>query len=492
VVSSAISWRAGPDPLPAQLVGVDIACGMGHPEPHNKERIMLLQFFGFKDNPFKLAPDPAYLFLGRYYEEALAHLRYAVTEGEGFTAITGARGIGKTTICRAFLDTLGDGTAAAFISSPVSSPGDLLRRINTALGIPCAAATLKGLIDPLNDFLMRQKLAGKKVVVFIDDAQGLGLEVLEQIRLISNLETTREKLIQIVLVGEPGLMTQLNSHELRQMGQRVSVRYEIGPLSPDETAAYIQHRVSVASTGSPVEFEPAALRHVFHYSRGNPRLIHAACQAALTAAFAAREKTVTAASAQAAVMGLAAADGKDPNRRRRRRALGWAVAGGGVIVLAAAAFFALPGLEGRPASEKAIPEQADLAAPAETAARPPVSVSAEAVVASTGADPGTDSSAPPPAPGEKAVSAAKGSAPRMTHSVQVGAYLVPENARKQVEQLGAKGYPAQIFEAKDSRGRTWYAVRIGDYPSSAAARRQADEFTRRELAPSVVRPAGGF
>ena len=266
---------------------------------------MVLQFFGFKDNPFKLAPDPAYLYLGRHCEEALAHLRYAVTEGEGFTVITGERGIGKTTICRAFLDTLGDGAAAAVISSAVSSPEDLLRRINTALGIPGAADTLKGLIDPLNDFLMRQKLAGKKVVVFIDDAQSMGLEVLEQDeRLISNLETTREKLIQIVLVGEPGLMTKLNSHELRQMGQRVSVRYEIGRLSSAETAAYIQHRVSIASTGSPVQFEPAAVRHVFHYSQGNPRLIHAACQAALTAAFGAREKTVTGAIAQAAVMSL--------------------------------------------------------------------------------------------------------------------------------------------------------------------------------------------
>lgn len=455
---------------------------------------MVHQFFGFKDNPFKLTPDPAYLFLGRHYEEALAHLHYAVTEGEGFSAITGERGIGKTTICRAFLDTLTDGTAAAFISRPVSSPGDLLRRINTALGIPGAADTLKGLIDPLNDFLMRQKLAGKKVAVFIDDAQSLGLEVLEQIRLISNLETTREKLIQIVLVGEPGLMTQLNSHALRQMGQRVSVRYEIGPLSPDETAAYIQHRVNVASTGSPVPFEPAAVRHIFDYSRGNPRLIHAACQAALTAAFGAREKTVTAAIAQAAVMGLAAADGKGPNRRRQ--ALGWAAAGGGVIVLAAAAFFTLRGPEGRPSSEMAGPARTGLAASAETAARPPVPVpaAAEAVVASAGSDPAArpDSAVLPPAPGEKSVSAAKGSVPRMTHSVQVGAYLVPENARKQVEQLGAKGYPARIFEVKDSRGRSWHTVRIGDYPNSAAARRQADEFTRREQAPSVVRPAGRF
>jgi general secretion pathway protein A len=455
---------------------------------------MLLQFFGFKDNHFKLTPDPAYLFLGRHYEEALAHLRYAVTEGEGFTAITGERGIGKTTICRAFLDTLGDETIAAVISSPVASPGDLLRRINTALGIPGTADTLKGLIDPLNDFLMRQKPAGRKVAVFIDDAQSLGLEVLEQIRLISNLETTREKLIQIVLVGEPGLMTKLNSHELRQMGQRVSVSYEIGPLSPAETDAYIRHRVSVASTGSPVQFEPAAVRHLFHYSRGNPRLIHAACQAALTEAYGAREKTVTAAIAQAAVMGLAAADGKDPNRRRRRQALGWAVAGCGVILLAGAAFFALRGPEGRPPPEKAVPEQAGLAAPAQTAPLPPAPAPVEAVASSAGPDPaaGQDSAVPPPAPGEKAVSVAKGSAPRMTHSVQVGAFLVPENARKQVERLSAKGYPARIFEAKDSQGRSWYAVRIGDYPSSEAARRQADEFTRREQAPSLVRPSGGF
>jgi type II secretory pathway predicted ATPase ExeA len=461
---------------------------MGHPETSNKESIMVLQFFGFKDNPFKLAPDPAYLFLGLHYEEALAHLRYAVTEGEGFTAITGARGIGKTTICRSFLDTLGDETAAAFISSPVSSPGDLLRRINTALGIPGTADTLKGLIDPLNDFLMRQKLAGKKVAVFIDDAQSLGLEVLEQIRLISNLETTREKLIQIVLVGEPGLMTKLNSHELRQMGQRVSVCYEIGPLSAAETGAYIQHRVSVASTGSAVQFEPDAVRHVYRYSRGNPRLIHAACQAALTAAFSAREKTVTAAIAQTAVMGLAAADGKDPSRRRQRLARGLAAAGGSVIVLAAAAFFVLQDPERPPAPESANADRAGLAAPVETADLPPAPAPAEAIVASAGADP----AAPPPAPGEKSVSATQGSTPRMTHSVQVGAYLVPENARKQVEQLGAKGYPARIFEMKDSRGRIWYAVRIGDYPSSAAARRQADEFTRREQAPSVVRPAGGF
>ncbi|MBI5581124.1 MAG: AAA family ATPase [Deltaproteobacteria bacterium] len=455
---------------------------------------MIFQFFGFRDNPFKLAPDLTYLFLGRHHEEALAHLRYAVAEGEGFSAITGERGIGKTTICQAFLDTLGDGTAAAVISSPVSSPGDLLRRINTALGIPGKADTLKGLIDPLNDFLMRQKLAGKKVAVFIDDAQGLGLEVLEQIRLISNLETTREKLIQIVLVGEPGLMTKLNSHELRQMGQRVSVRYEIGPLSPVETAAYIQHRVSLASTGSPVRFEPAALRHIFNYSRGNPRLIHAACQAALTAAFGAREKTITGAVAQAAVMGLAAAGGKDSSRRRYRQALGWAAAGCGAIVLAAAAFFALRGPEGRPTPELAVPEQAGPAAPAETPVRPPVPAPAEAVAASAGSDPATgpDSAGPPPTPREESVSAANGSAPRMTHSVQVGAYLVPENARKQVELLGAKGYPARIFEVKDSRGRSWYSVRIGDYPSSEAARRKADEFTRREQAPSVVRPVGGF
>ncbi len=455
---------------------------------------VLHQFFGFKDNPFKLAPDPAYLFLGRHCEEALAHLRYAVTEGEGFTAITGERGIGKTTICQAFLDSLGEGAAAAFISGPVSSPGDLLRRINTALGIPNAADTLKGLIDPLNDFLMRQKLAGKKVVVLIDDAQRLGLDVLEQIRLISNLETTREKLIQIVLVGEPGLMTRLNSHELRQMGQRVSVRYEIGRLSLDETAAYIQHRLSLASRGSPVRFEPAAVRHVFHYSRGNPRLIHAACQAALTEAFGAHEKTVTAASAQAGVMGLAAAEGKASGFRRHRRALSWAAAGCGVIAIAALAVFELQGTEGRPPSDLVASYRGHLVVPAEPAAARPAPATAEAAGASAGPDQavGPDSAVPPRAPGEEAVSAAEGSVPRMTHSVQVGAFLVPENARKQAERLSAKGYPARILEVKDSQGRSWYAVRIGEYPSRAAAQRQADEFTRREQAPSVVRPIGVF
>jgi len=170
------------------------------------------------------------------------------------------------------------------------------------------------------------------------------------------------------------------------------------------------------------------------------------------------------------------------------------VAGCAAIVLAAAAFFTLRGPEGRPASETAGTDRAELAVSAETDAHPPALAPAEAIDASTGSGAAArpEASVLPPASEEKAVSTAKGAAPRMTHSVQVGAYLVPENARKQVGQLSAKGYPARIFEAKDSQGRSWYAVRIGDYPSSETARRQANEFTRRERVPSVVRPVGGL
>jgi len=184
---------------------------------------MFWRFFGLKDDPFKLAFDPAYLFMGRHHEEATAHLRYAVAEGEGFTVITGERGIGKSTLCRAFVDSVAAETSTAFLSSPLPTARDLLQRMNLQLGIPAEGENSKDLIDALNEYLMRQRLAGRKVAVFIDDAQTLTPEVLEQVRLISNLETTRDKLIQIVLIGEPELMKMLDSRELRQMGQRVSV-----------------------------------------------------------------------------------------------------------------------------------------------------------------------------------------------------------------------------------------------------------------------------
>lgn len=446
---------------------------------------MFLKFFGLKENPFKLVFDPAYFFMGRHHEEASAHLRYAAAEGEGFTVVTGERGVGKSTLCRVFAGGLTAEAEAAFISGSVATARELLQRINRRFGVRTEGETAKELIDALNEFLMQQRLAGRKVVVFIDDAQALGPEVLEQVRLISNLETTRDKLIQIVLIGEPELMELLGSRELRQMGQRVSVCYEIGVLTEAETAAYIQHRLSLASAGPPVRFEPAAVRRIFQHSGGNPRRINIAGHAVLSAAFKAGRKEIDAGIAQAALKGLE--QGSQPGAAaagHRRRV--WALAGAfGVLLAAAAALVALRTTEERPgpAVEASKPSAAVAAAPA----------SPETPVAAL-PDPGSqpaalEAAAPPehkvPAPGrEERV--------RMTHSVQVGAYLYIENARKVTAQLTAKGYPARIFNITDAKGRTWYTVRIGDHPSRQAAQTQAEEFTRREQMETVVRPFEEF
>lgn len=449
---------------------------------------MFLPFFGLKDNPFKQAFDPAYLFMGRHHEEATAHLRYAVAEGEGFTVITGAHGVGKSTVCRAFVESLKDGAAVAFLSSPLNGPRDLLQRMNRGFGISADPAAYRELIHALNDFLMRQRVAGRKVALFIDDAQTLSAEVLEQVRLVSNLETTREKLIQIVLIGEPELMQLLNSHRLRQMGQRVSVCYEIGALTADETAAYIQHRLSVASAGPPVRFRPEAVRHLFRQARGNPRRINIAGSSILSAAYTLRQKEVTGELAQAVVRDLGRLDAKGVAGPGRWRRPAWALACAGLLFLAPAAFFAFRPSPAPPAPARVVAELPPPPAPAPAAEAPPPLREAEppsqaAPVAAA---------LPAPAPEPKPVVPAASKPAAMTHSVQVGAYLYLENAQQVAAQLKARGYAARILKISDAKGRLWHTVRIGDHPTRQAAQAQADDFRRREQQPSVVRPFGTF
>jgi general secretion pathway protein A len=453
---------------------------------------MFLKFFGLKDNPFKLAVDAASFYMGRHHEEAMAHLRYAIAEGEGFTVITGERGVGKSTVCRAFAESAPRDLAVAFLSSPIASPKELLQRMNRRFGIPAAEQTAHELTEALNAFLMRQRVAGRKVAVFIDGAQSLAPDVLEQVRLISNLETTRDKLIQIVLIGEPELLQLLDSHELRQMGQRVSVCYTIGPLTLEESAAYIQHRLSIFSAGPPVRFPPEAVRPIFRYARGNPRRTNIACHSTLTAAFRSRQKEITGALAQAVVQELDRQNGVGAAAPAWRLRPAWALAAGGVLLLGAAAFWVL-----RPAPETAAPQPRDgapsaaLSAPvAETS--PPADSPAESEPAPEGPAVAEN---PPPAPAEpKPAVSDEGSGPGagMTHSVQVGAYQVSENARQMAARLAAKGYPARILTITDAKGRVWHTVRIGDHPSHQAARSQSEEFTRREKMPTVVRPFGAF
>jgi len=265
---------------------------------------MYENFFGFKEKPFKLVPNPEYLFLSKSHEEALAHLNYALSQGDGFVEITGEVGTGKTTLCRAFLENLNDDTTAAYIFNPTLGPKQLIKTICDELGIKRETDQTKDLIDNLNKFLMLQKTRRKKVILLIDEAQNLSKNVLEQLRLLSNLETNKEKLLQIILVGQPELGDILDSHELRQLGQRITLRYRLSPLTPRETVDYIQYRIDKASQKSGIKFDRAALRQIYRYSRGIPRVINIACDRVLLTAFGLGKQKIAGGIARAAIKEL--------------------------------------------------------------------------------------------------------------------------------------------------------------------------------------------
>jgi len=273
---------------------------------------MYRQLLGFKKNPFRQPTDSESLFLGRHHEEALAHLTYAVMEGEGFSVITGESGVGKTTVCRSFLERLSQEVVAAYIAAMTGlGPLQLLKAINAEFKIRSDSDTIKDLTDVLNTFLIQKKREGRKVALFIDDAQLLTAAALEQVRLLSNLETTRDKLLQIVLIGRPALSKMLEAPSLRQIGQRVSVNYFISPFDYEETVAYIQHRISISSAGPPVRFDQAAIRPVYKFTKGIPRKINIACDRILTAAYKYRQRIITKKTVKD-VLAMAQGTGSEP------------------------------------------------------------------------------------------------------------------------------------------------------------------------------------
>src|SRR5215510_4026595 len=226
---------------------------------------MYEEYYGFTEKPFSLTPDPKYLFKSASHATALELLQYAIRRREGFVVITGDIGTGKTTLCRALLDQLDRRTFTALVLNPFLSEEDLLRLVLQEFGVVSrqelkrgriAGVTKQELIEVLNEFLLSLRAIGAQAVLIVDEAQNLPLQVLEQIRILSNLETEKEKLLQIVLVGQSNLKDLLRRPELRQLDQRVSIRYDLKPLSAEETAAYVQHRLSVAGGGAAVTFAP--------------------------------------------------------------------------------------------------------------------------------------------------------------------------------------------------------------------------------------------
>lgn len=254
---------------------------------------MYESFYGFRDNPFRLTPDPDYLFLSTNHQEALGHLLFGVKEGGGVVVITGEIGAGKTTLLRTLVRNLDAQTTVAYIFNPVLSSLELLQTINADLGLLSSSTSKKELTDELNRFLLAQQAGGRRTVVIVDEAQDLEPAVLEQLRLLSNLETERDKLLQIVLVGQPELAHTLARPDLAQLDQRVTLRWHLKPLPVDDVGGYIRHRVQVAGQGrSTVVFTPGAIRLVYQFSHGVPRLINVLCHRALLVAFTKEERKI--------------------------------------------------------------------------------------------------------------------------------------------------------------------------------------------------------
>ncbi|MEN8232445.1 MAG: AAA family ATPase, partial [Thermodesulfobacteriota bacterium] len=276
---------------------------------------MYNKFFGFKEKPFKLVPNPEYLFLSKSHEEVLAHLTYAISHGDGFVEITGEVGTGKTTLCRVFLGSLDSSFEAAYVFNPKLDALQLLKAINDEFGISSKPDNTKDLIDILNGFLIEKKAAGQKVLVLIDEAQNLSLEVLEQLRLLSNLETTQEKLLQIILVGQPELGDMLSSQQLRQLGQRITINCKLDPLTFQEAKDYIRHRISLASHRAGPPFDKGSYRAIYEYSKGIPRLINIACNRVLLNAFSRNSFEVTGSITKEAI--------KELTRKKSGHSHGW-------------------------------------------------------------------------------------------------------------------------------------------------------------------------
>jgi len=273
---------------------------------------MYEEYYGLAEKPFSLTPDPKYLYKSQSHGSAFDLLQYAIRRREGFMVMTGDIGTGKTTVCRALLEHIDRKTFSALVLNPFLSEEDLLKLILQDFGVVSredvksgrlARVTKQELIDALYDFLLGLLPLRASAVLIIDEAQNLPLKVLEQIRILSNLETDKDKLLQIVLVGQLDLKMLLRSPEMRQLDQRVSIRYELKPLTRSEVAAYIAHRLALAG-GSAVSFEEKALQLIHKFAKGIPRLVNLICDRTLLAAYSARTNRISPGLVQSAVNSL--------------------------------------------------------------------------------------------------------------------------------------------------------------------------------------------
>src|SRR3984885_4346169 len=340
---------------------------------------MYTSFFGLSEKPFAITPDPRYLYLSERHAEALAHLLYGINESGGFIQLTGEVGTGKTTVVRTLLSRVPHHADVAVILNPRVTPVEFLLTICEELGLGIAEAdrdSVKQMVDALNRRLLSGHAEGRRIIVLVDEAQNLSIDVLEQVRLLTNLETPTQKLLQIILIGQPELRELLDRTDLRQLAQRITGRYHLKPLSREETKGYVRHRMRVAGATEEV-FTPGALLELHRLSSGIPRVINVACDRALLGAYTQETKKITASLVRRAA-------GEVYGRRFFPTWLGWVVGSLGIAALCGTAFLgwqfwrhqspvlsASRALKGAAAAHPAMTAAASPAPPATAAVIPP-------------------------------------------------------------------------------------------------------------------------
>lgn len=402
---------------------------------------MYEEFYGLKEKPFNLTPDPRFFFLSENHRGAFEHLLYGIKEREGFILMTGEVGAGKTTLCRALLNKIeSQSTVSALILNPMFSGQELLQCILSDFGIQTKAATKKELLDELNQFLLSQQTAGRNSILIIDEAQNLPLPVLEEIRILSNLETEKEKLLQIILMGQVELKEKLVLPRLRQLNQRISIRYHLAPLGREEVPRYIHHRLTVAGSSGDLRFTEGAMKEIYHYSQGIPRLINLACDRALLAGYAEQSREI---QRQTVIKGLKSLEGEEAPRSsgalKRRLAIGFA----GLLIfllgIIVAAFFLDPDLvmlrKGRPASSL-------ISADAKSQQEKPQGNS--------------------------------------FYTLQLGSYKTEAEALEAAERVKSTGYPLFLAKADLSDGATRHRLYLGRFAQKAEAEEVERTFKKVE------------
>jgi general secretion pathway protein A len=433
---------------------------------------MYVPFFGLAREPFSIAPDPRFLFMSERHREALAHLLYGVGGGGGFVLLTGEIGAGKTTVCRCFLEQIPPHCAVAYIFNPRLTVAELLQTVCDEFGVavpprPPGETGVKAAVDALNAFLLRAHAEGRSAVLIIDEAQSLAPDVLEQLRLLTNLETAERKLLQIILIGQPELREMLARPDMEQLAQRIIARYHLGPLSREETELYIRHRLAVAGAQAHMPFEPAALAGIHRLTGGVPRRINLLADRALLGAYAQQRAQVDKRTVEQAAREVFArpADAAGP---RRSPAAGVVLAAAAVVgVGLGGALWALwPQRQPAPAPSAAAPAAS---LPAAVAASPLASL-ATSPATSPSASPGTTPAASQPEGMAAIVSGSSAGGP-----VDEATRAVAEAAPSMAEAPASADPAAVLAAAHTEEGIAWrelalrWNVAIGEGDPCVAA-----------------------